>query len=390
MTKEISNLKSIMISGYYGFGNCGDEAILMAMIQQLSDIVSEEGITVLSQNPKKTKLLYGVDSIFRLNPLLICWKMKKSGIFISGGGGLLQDTTGRGLSIAYYLSFILLARLFRIPCIIYGQGIGPIRRQINRKLIRFSLSRANLIIVRDRQSQKLLDEIGISKELVSVFADPSFLLKGEKLPDNIYKKFQLEESQPEVLHDNMVIGVVLRNCKEIEQDYNKKIIQLAKIADHLITKYKARLIFLPFQLDNDLALMNDVIKNMGNTSVHCLDQEIKPAQMLTLFSKLSLIIGMRFHAILFATMNGNPFIAIDYDPKVKNYVSALGLSELLLNIGQLTIKNVDNKIKYISDNQKNIKSVLYTSTMQYQNEAYAGITKLKSFIRERLLNLERK
>ena len=188
----------------------------------------------------------------------------------------------------------------------------------------------------------------------------------------------------------MVIGVVLRNCKEIEQDYNKKIIQLAKIADHLITKYKARLIFLPFQLDNDLALMNDVIKNMGNTSVHCLDQEIKPAQMLTLFSKLSLIIGMRFHAILFATMNGNPFIAIDYDPKVKNYVSALGLSELLLNIGQLTIKNVDNKIKYISDNQKNIKSVLYTSTMQYQNQAYAGITKLKSFIRERLLNLERK
>ena len=191
MTKEISNLKSIMISGYYGFGNCGDEAILMAMIQQLSDIVSEEGITVLSQNPKKTKLLYGVDSIFRLNPLLICWKMKKSGIFISGGGGLLQDTTGRGLSIAYYLSFILLARLFRIPCIIYGQGIGPIRRQINRKLIRFSLSRANLIIVRDRQSQMLLDEIGISKELVSVFADPSFLLKGEKLPDIYIQKVSI-------------------------------------------------------------------------------------------------------------------------------------------------------------------------------------------------------
>ena len=389
MTKEISNLKSIMISGYYGFGNCGDEAILMAMIQQLSDIVSEEGITVLSQNPKKTKLLYGVDSIFRLNPLLICWKMKKSGIFISGGGGLLQDTTGRGLSIAYYLSFILLARLFRIPCIIYGQGIGPIRRQINRKLIRFSLSRANLIIVRDRQSQMLLDEIGISKELVSVFADPSFLLKGEKLPDNIYKKFQLEESQPKVFHDNMIIGVVLRNCKEIEQDYNKKIIQLAKIADHLITKYKARLIFLPFQLDNDLALINDIIKNMENTSVHCLDQEIKPAQMLMLFSKLSLIIGMRFHAILFATMNGNPFIAIDYDPKVKNYVSSLGLSELLLNIDQLTVKNIDNKIKYINDNQENIKSVLYTSTKQYQDKADTGIVKLKFFIRERLLNLER-
>ena len=390
MAKEISNLKSIMISGYYGFGNCGDEAILMAMIQQLSDIVAEERITVLSQNPKKTRLLYGVDSIFRLNPFLICWKMKKSGIFISGGGGLLQDTTGKGLSIIYYLSLILLARLLRIPGIIYGQGIGPIRRQINRKLIRFSLSKANLIIVRDKQSQMLLEEIGISKELVLVYADSSFLLKGEKLPDNIYKELQLEESQPKVFHDNMVIGLALRNCKEIEQDYNEKIIQLAKIADHLITKYKARLIFLPFQINNDLALINDIIKNMENASVHCLEQEINPAQMLTLFSKLSLIIGMRFHAILFATMNSKPFIAIDYDPKVKNYVSSLGLSELLLNIDQLTVKNIDNKIKYIIDNRESIKSVLYTSTKQYQDKADTGIVKLKSFIRERLLNLERK
>ena len=128
---------------------------------------------------------------------------------------------------------------------------------------------------------------------------------------------------------------------------------------------------------------------MENASVHCLEQEINPAQMLTLFSKLSLIIGMRFHAILFATMNSNPFIAIDYDPKVKNYVSSLGLSELLLNIDQLTIKNIDNKIKYINDNRESIKSVLYTYTKQYQDKADTGIVKLKSFIRERLLNLER-
>ena len=390
MAKEISNLKSIMISGYYGFGNCGDEAILMAMIQQLSDIVAEERITVLSQNPKKTRLLYGVDSIFRLNPFLICWKMKKSGIFISGGGGLLQDTTGKGLSIIYYLSLIILARLLRIPGIIYGQGIGPIRREINRKMISLSLAKANLIIVRDKQSQMLLEEIGISKELVSAYADPSFLLKREKLPDNIYKEFQLEEYQPKVFHDNMVIGVVLRNCKEIEQDYNKKIIQLAKIADHLITKYKARLIFLPFQLDNDLALINDIIKNMEHSSVHCLVQEVSPAQMLSLFSKLSLVIGMRFHSILFATMNNKPFIAIDYDPKVKNFVSSLGLSELLLNPNQFTIKNIDNKLEYINRNEEKITAVLQTSTKQYKDRADAGIKELKSFIREKLLTIERK
>ncbi len=384
MLKKNRNLKSIIISGYFGFGNCGDEAILMAMIQQLSQIVSKENIVVLSQNPKKTKMLYGVNSVFRLNPFLIFRQMKKCAVFISGGGGLLQDVSGKGLSIIYYLSLILLARLFKIPNVIYGQGIGPIRREINRKILRLTLSKTNLIIVRDEQSQLLLQQIGIEKESVLVYADPSFLLKKEQLSSEIEKYYFLGPRYGKSIN-KMTIGVIIRNCKEIEQDYNQKVLQLAKVADHLITKYQSRLIFIPFQIDNDLTLLNDVIKQMKNSSVDCLEREINPAQMLSFFSELSLTIGMRFHAILFSTINNNPFIAIDYDPKVRNYVNSLELPELLLNLNQLTIKYIDYKLQYINDNWEKIKSILDTNTKQFQGKAEAGMKELLSFIKERIL-----
>ena len=379
MKEEINKAKLIMISGYFGFNNCGDDAILLTMIQELLMDIPRENIFVLSQSPNRTKEKYRVNSIHRLNLFLILSQLRKTYLFISGGGGLLQDVSGKGLSVIYYLSLIMLARLFKVPSVIYGQGIGPVRRQINRKIIRLILNKVNLIMVRDEQSQAILGEIGINKELVSVYTDPTFLLKKEKLPDNIIKKYHLY-SLPERLNNENTIGVVIRNCKEIEQDYKQNILQLAKIADYLIEKQQAKLIFLPFQMNEDLALINDIIKQMNHSSVDCLDQEVSPAQMLSLFHKLSLIIGMRFHAIIFATISNCPFIALNYDPKVRNYVNSLGLSELLLNINELTIKNIDNKLKYIKDNQVKIKSILNSATKQYQDRANLGNDRLKNII----------
>jgi polysaccharide pyruvyl transferase CsaB len=391
MKKEINNLKSIMISGYFGFANCGDEAILMAMIQDLSRYIPKENVVVLSQSPLKTKELYQVNSLDRLNPFLIIAQMKKTAVFISGGGGLLQDVSGRGFSIGYYLGLIFLANLFKIPTIVYAQGVGPVKKRFNKKIIKLVLNKVNLIIVRDEKSSRLLQELGIKKELISVCADSSFLLKKEKLPEEIIKKYQLTSKSGTLIDtnnaDNITIGIVLRNCKEIEQNYESKIIQLAKIVDFLAKKFQAKLIFIPFQIGADLTLIKDIIKKIDYPSVTYLKEEISSAQMLSLFSHLSLIIGMRFHALVFATISNKPFLAIDYDPKVRNYIYSIGLPELLLNINQLTVKNVNNKLEYIRDNQEKIKSILNSATEQYQKKAIMASSMLKEFMEEKYFRI---
>lgn len=381
MVKENDHRRKIIISGYYGFGNCGDEAILLAMIQQFSDIVPKEDIIVLSNDPDKTRLQYGVSSIFRLNPFHIYVQMKKSAIFVSGGGGLLQDVSGRGFSIIYYSSLIILAQLLKIPSIVFGQGIGPVKSRINKNLIKLAMVKSNLIIVRDKQSQLLLEEIGVRDRSIFVYPDSSFLLKTEEISEDILKKNELKPRTGE-LNNNINIGIVIRNCKEIEKNYMQKVEQIAGVADHLIVKHKANLSFLPFQIENDLPLINDIVEKMNHSPVEYFDREIGPDQMIPLISEFSIIIGMRLHSIIFATITNKPFIALDYDPKVKNYVNSLGLPELLLNIEQLTIKNIDNKLKYIYDNQEKIIQILHCATKEYRDNVKMGFEKLKNILRK--------
>lgn len=368
-----------MISGYFGFDNCGDEAILMSMLQRLIPFVSGENIIILSQSPHKTIERYKVNAIHRLNLFLILDKLNKTGAFISGGGGLLQDVSGMSLSISYYLGLILLARLFKIPCIIYAQGIGPVKRKLNKKIIRLILSKVNLIVVRDEPSRLFLEKIGINKELVEVCADPAFLLKPEEFSYDTTKNYQLNFIS--ATENRNTIGIVIRNCPEIRKDYQQKILQLAKIVDYLITEHHAKIVFIPFQKKNDCPLYQDIIRQMKCFDFCYFDQEVNASQMLTLFSKLSLIIGMRFHAIIFATISNIPFIALDYDPKVGNYVNSLGLSDLLLNVDQLTISEIENRLKYIRNHKDEIKSVLKTATKYYQNRAKVGEKKLEDFLK---------
>ena len=57
------NSKTILIAGYYGYGNTGDEAILSSMIEELYTQIPGEEIVVVSGNPEETKTHHPVDAI---------------------------------------------------------------------------------------------------------------------------------------------------------------------------------------------------------------------------------------------------------------------------------------------------------------------------------------
>jgi len=97
------------------------------------------------------------------------------------------------------------------------------------------------------------------------------------------------------------------------------------------------------------------------------------------------LLGMRLHSIIFATIVNVPFIAIDYDPKVKNYVYSLDLPDLLVKINQLTINNIDYKLKYINIHKKTICSKLKVKSKQFEQEAIANVHLLQQFIKENVI-----
>ena len=142
----------IVISGYYGFNNAGDEAMLSAILQALQGTFDSPDITVISGDPKSTAASFGVHTVPRFSISGICRSIFSSDLIISGGGSLLQDVTS-WKSMIYYLSIITLGVLFRKQVFLYSQGIGPVRYRVIRIILKHVLNHVDAITVRDKESK---------------------------------------------------------------------------------------------------------------------------------------------------------------------------------------------------------------------------------------------
>ncbi len=68
---------NILISGYYGFDNIGDESILRTLVSSLREHIPDCSLTVLSHNPASTRGKYGVEAVDRMSPVAILRAVKK-------------------------------------------------------------------------------------------------------------------------------------------------------------------------------------------------------------------------------------------------------------------------------------------------------------------------
>ncbi len=187
----------VLISGYYGFANFGDETILGILTSKLKELKCE--VTVFSSNPTKTKELYNVKSVCSFNYKKLIPTIFKNEILISGGGSLLQDATSIK-SLIYYLLIINIALLLGKKVIIFAQGLGPISNKFGAFLTKFTLKRCTYLCVRDRKSRLILKKWNIISDLV---CDPIFSLK-------------LPEYSPQ-----KIVGIQLRKFKNLNINYLK-------------------------------------------------------------------------------------------------------------------------------------------------------------------------
>jgi polysaccharide pyruvyl transferase CsaB len=361
--KKSKTIVKIMISGYYGFNNFGDEAILKSMVRAFKEKIPQIKILVLSQNPLKTSQTYQVKAINRLHLISILNCLRDTNLFISGGGGLLQDSTGKGWSILYYLGLILGAKIIRVPVMIYAQGIGPVNQPVNKKLMRWILNKVDLITVRDNFSKELLENLGVAKPSIYVNSDPSFLLNKKDIKCILENYPHIQELMNS---DNRpIIGVSVREYKGNRSDLK---IMFAQLADYLIEKYKVKIVFLPFKFDDDVQVSEEILSLMKNQA-DILKIKLEPEELISILSQLSLMIGVRLHSIIFSSMANLPFIAFKYDPKIKNFVAELGLSELLLELDNVSLEKIQEKIEYIRENKDRIKEILSEKVKDLKEKA---------------------
>ena len=163
-----------MVSGYYGFANLGDEAILAALARDLLSLgIDRKDIVVLSANSEQTEADHGVRALPRYELKQIWHTLGSTNLLVSGGGSLLQDVTSKR-SIPYYLGVVEMALLRKVPVVMYGQGLGPIQSKVLKTWVKRAFQKSHACSVRDSASLQFLSDLGVPREKITLAADPVF------------------------------------------------------------------------------------------------------------------------------------------------------------------------------------------------------------------------
>lgn len=308
-TKERSHMYDVMISGYYGFNNSGDDAILHAVIDNLREIKKDIRIVVLSKNPRDTSANYGVDSIDRFNLFRVIGTMRKTRLFLNGGGTLITDITSTR-SLMYYLATIYLSKFLGLKVMLYANGIGPVRRAVNRYFTSKIINLVDVITLREEASGLELESLGVKKPEIIVTADPALGLEpaDPEAVDSIFSKEEIGSERP-------MIGFFIRKW----EGYDRYSRILAQAADYIEEKYNAKAIFIPLHFPSDLAVAEDIGAKMKN-SPYILKNMYNANKLLGIMKRLQLVLGMRLHALIYAVNLSVPSIGLIYDPKVQGFL----------------------------------------------------------------------
>lgn len=309
-----------IISGYYGFKNIGDDAMLMKILDDLRKYKKDPRFVVLSNDPVEIRKTYGINSINRINIPKIIRTMKNSDLFLYGGGTLIQESTSTR-SLFYYLLIIWVAKKMGLNVMLYANGIEPINKYINRKLTQKVMNGIDLITLREEESAKVLQKLGIDKPGIVVTVDPAFNI--EPAPPARVSEIFSDEGMGE---EGPFIGFSARKWDGFRHNEEASaVIALAEAADYMAIRYNAKPVFIPMQ-PKDIAILDNIVSKMKKNAF-VLRKKYSVREVLGITSRMEIMVGMRLHSLVFAASLGIPVVGLVYEPKVDSFLKYIGQSD---------------------------------------------------------------
>ncbi len=343
----LAKRSEMLISGYYGFRNSGDDALLKAIVNDIKSYKESPNITVLSANPKETKKKYRVNAINRLNPISLIKHMNKADLLISGGGTLIQDATSTK-SLIYYLSVIKLAIRRGVKVMLYSNGIGPLRIESNIRQAVKTLNMTDVITLRDPESGELLKRLGVDKPLRIVSADPVFGIE-----DFSKEKGRAILNKFDVPQDKKILVVSVRKTRDTNSAFEETI---AKMCDYAAEKYNCFTVFVPMQLTKDEPISRSIAGRMRTPS-RLMDMRMGVGDVISLMAAADACIGMRLHSLVYAVIGNVPLIGISYDPKIKGFMDYIN-QKLCIDMAKITPDAVNKAVDELFADYDSIKDEL--------------------------------
>lgn len=318
----------VVLCGAYGRNNAGDEAILKAILTELRAIDPDMPLWVMTRQPKQTRVVYRVGAVYTFNYPAFCRKMSKSKLYVNGGGSLIQDRTSHR-SLWFYLSTLSAARWMGCKVMMYGCGIGPVRSPANRRRAARVINRSvDAITLRDLTSQEELRDMGVTRPEITLAADPTVILPAapRSVADSILEGAGLKPKDGQ-----RYLGVSVRPWP----GFVGKAPVFAEAARYAYETHGLIPVFIPIEPRLDLEAAHRVAAGLEGIPYAILPACANSEHILSLFSRMDVVLSMRLHALVFSARHGVPLVGAVYDPKVSSFLDAVG-QDLYTPLDQLT------------------------------------------------------
>jgi polysaccharide pyruvyl transferase CsaB len=292
----------VLLSGYYGFGNLGDDALLDVIVRQLRTRFPQSQLSVLSATPQATAAAYGVEGIPRWQWRSVREAIGKADVVLSGGGGLLQNVTSLR-SLLYYVAILRDGIRAKRKTMVFAQSIGPLDA-FGRFIVRRSCRGVRRATVRDERSRALLQEL-LPQTPVERTSDPVFLYEAPDESVDLSGEGLGPESGPYAI-------VSVRKTAGLRDGARA----IARAVDRLATQHGIRAAFMPLGGIRDAETSTEIIRQCSSAPVLLPEPGLPKAAAMLRGARV--VVGMRLHALILAARYAVPFLAIPYDPKVSS------------------------------------------------------------------------
>ena len=302
MNDGIKRTFDVLLAGYYGFGNLGDELLAEATVEFLTASgVGRERIAMLSASPGESEVRFGIRAFDRWKFKDVSAAIAQSRSLLFGGGGLFQDSSSIR-SCVYYWGLVRLACFKSCTVWALGQSVGPLARTLSRLLTRDALSRCRYLAVRDRASSELLDSMGVrSVEMPDI-------VMGVMVPDSTRENF----------------SSVLINIRPVQGDsrYARPVMKAARGCVESGIAIKCVALAPEDARTMESCMKSGELPSCEIVTVSCLEDFISVSE------GAAGAIGMRLHFGVLSMLRGLKVLLSPYDPKVSGFAENWGISLL--------------------------------------------------------------
>ncbi|MFB6187195.1 MAG: polysaccharide pyruvyl transferase family protein [Halobacteriaceae archaeon] len=323
---------SALVLGYFGFGNAGDDAIGVAIIQQLvkrstlDRVVATTGPKPVFKRSDIQTISYSIGSIFTSIA-------KVDRVIMTGGTHF--HTQGKFYDrlkvFSFYILTILWAKIWRTEVDLLAHGVGPLEGRFYRSLAKLVMLMVDNISVRDQQSLEIVKSLGRTTSASPILGfDVAPLLNRFSSQSPLQSENEKDTSRAD---DDLTLGISLTPAFAKYYDDPKKDDELVEeVADtirkiaydqHQINKV---IIFVLHTGDfnDDISLSRDLVSELDELTTELRSYQNNPESFITAMDDVDRFIGMKYHSIVFSFLQEIPTLAISYHPKCQWFQEYVG------------------------------------------------------------------